>query len=388
MLSCLTLALAALPIGQSPEVAFVQGANRLGMAILQKQVASASGNVMVSPLSIATALALVEAAASGGTRMEIDTLLGWGSSGEAVSRAVPHVTRLLTTAGGERARVTIVNSIWTNQRVEISRNFQAIAQERFGARVASLNFADSKGAASTINTWVSDQTNGKIKRALSGVDANTIAVIVNAVTFKATWSRPFSVERTTPQSFHGLTGGGKEVPMMTNSGSTAYGKSGAAEMLVLNYSAGGYAMAFVLPSEGTPFRQFAANFSAASFEQIRRAVTVQAGTYTIPKWKADCDLKLNNVLYDLGLRTAFDVATADFTAMTRSPMFISEVVHRTYIEVDEKGTEAGAVTAVGGTSGGGPPPTPFKFVADRPFLYFIVHQPTGMICFAGTVTNP
>jgi len=391
MLSSLILLTAMSSPSQTPAgtIRFVNGANDSGLEILAKSYAEKPGNVMVSPLSIALCLAMVESGARGNTQAGIDQVLGWPvGERDAVSRAALPLADTLMNAAGEELRMDIANSVWTNRQIPIRTEFSDLVRDRFRARVTSLDFRDGKASLAAINGWVSQQTRGKIPTILDRIDAGMLMVLVNAVSFKAQWVNQFSTRNTRPLPFTGLDGKPTEVPMMAGGASVRYHKSNTSETVFLPYTAGGYGMAIVLPAKGTDFNRFVDGFDAGVFRQISEAATYERGTYTIPKWTAEFSIDLKRILSGMGMEDAFRATRADFSGMSQMPSHIDFVIHKTFIAVDEYGTEAAAVTATGMRAGSAAPRNPFTFLADRPFMYVIYHQPTGTICFAGTVVKP
>jgi len=386
-----SLLASVLMTAQSPISAsrLVDGTNDSGMTILARSYAERPGNVMVSPLSIAMCLAMVESGARGKTRDGIDQAIGWPvADREGISASVLPVADMLMNAGGDQMRMDIANSVWTNQNIPVDASFADLVRDRFRARVTSLNFGDKVASLNAINGWVSEQTRGKIPTILDDIDAGMLMVLVNAISFKAEWAEQFSPRSTRPLPFTGLDGKTADVPMMSRGGGMRYLERPDSQTIFLPYKAGGYQMAVVLPAKGTDFPKFVAGFDAAKFREIEGAADFERGSVTLPKWKSEFRIELKKILASIGMELAFRPGAADFSGMSKVPSHIDYVIHKTFIAVDETGTEAAAVTATGMRAGSAAPRNPFTFVVDRPFMYVIFHEPSGMICFAGTVVRP
>lgn len=390
-MSLITLSLCAISMSQASQTDFVTGSNKMGMSLLSQSFEQKPGNVMVSPLSIGLCLAMVEAGARGQTQSQMDKVLGIPtSSRDSAVAAIPSLVETLMSAGGEKLRMDIANSVWTNRTIPIEPSFGELVQTRFRARVTSLDFSNPKDALGQINGWVNDQTRGKIPTILDRIDPGMLMVLVNAISFKANWQFPFLERLTSQKSFTYEGGKTGTVPTMLHQASVRYYKDKSVEAVTLPYSAGQYSMIILLPpKENKNLRQFVKDMTAERLMSIYENGTGTTVAYSIPKWKAEFGIEIQEMLKKMGMPDAFDVKKADFSGMSKTPSHIDRVIHKTFIEVDEKGTEAAAVTATTSRAGSAMRPEPPKeFDADRPFMYAIVQQSTGSICFAGVVTNP
>ncbi len=389
-MSLLTLSLCAVAMSQAPTTKFVEGTNQLGMSLLSDAFQAKSGNVMVSPLSIGLCLAMVESGARGQTQVQMDNVMGIPASQRAaVIASIPDTVGTILAAGGEKMRMDIANSVWTNRSISIKESFADLVKDRFRARVTSLDFGNSKDALAQINGWVYDQTRGKIPTILDRIDSGMLMVLVNAISFKANWSVPFLERLTGPKPFTALNGKSKSVPTMFHEARLRYFQDKSVESISLPYNAGQYSMTIFLPPKGKDFRSFVSEMTAERVTTIFNSGSVATVAYAIPKWKSEFEIYLQDILKKKGMTNAFDAKRADFSGMSTVPSYIDFIIHKTFIEVDEKGTEAAAVTATGMRAGSAVRPEPPKeFNADRPFVYVIMQESTGTICFAGTVTNP
>lgn len=239
-----------------------------------------------------------------------------------------------------------------------------------------------------INGWISDNTRGKIKKVIGGLNPQTIIIVANAVYFKAFWSQSFSESATKLLPFTGNDGKTVDVPMMNSQAHVKYLEVPGAQIMTLGYRGGSYSMTFVLPDSRVPLMQFIQQLNGDSLARLMRQRQPTRVKYTIPKWTATFKEDLRNVMSQLGMSDVFLTGVANFSNLSRQQSFINLLQHVTFIEVNEKGTEAAAVTVGGGASGGGPKPEePKIFVANRPFAYFITHDPSGLVCFTGVVNR-
>ena len=390
-MNLITLSLCAISMSQASQTDFVTGSNKMGMSLLSQSFKEKPGNVMVSPLSIGLCLAMVEEGARGQTRTQMDTVLGIPTqTRDSVVAAIPDTVNALMSTGEEKMRMDIANSVWTNRTIEIEPSFSELVQSRFRARVTSLDFSNSKDALGQINGWVNDQTRGKIPTILDRIDPGMLMVLVNAISFKANWQFPFLERLTSQKSFTYQGGKTGTVPTMFHQANVRYYQDKTVEAVTLPYSAGQYSMIILLPpKDNKNLGKFVEDMTAERLMNIYENGLGAPVAYSIPKWKSDFEIELQDMLRKMGMPDAFSAAKADFSGMSKTRSHIDRVIHKTFIEVDEKGTEAAAVTATTMRAGSAMRPEPPKeFTVDRPFMYAIVQRTTGSICFAGVVTNP
>ena len=381
----LVTALACCSVVQSNQALFVTCSNDLGMKVLGPLAVSQPGNVMISPLSISLGVSLVNVGAAGETRRQIEEALGVPSGGGA--EYVAAIRPLMGALNSSKdAEVSVANSIWVNQHLRIRPGYAEFASQNLGAGIDSIDFSSS-GAVDRINKWVRDNTRGMIKKVLSGVSRDTQVVVANAVAFKGFWMESFYDKATKPAPFMNIDGEKKEVPMMQLKGTTRYAESPGVQMLNLRYR-GGFSMSIFLPAAGSDFRRFVGTVRARDLTSLIRIAQPVLVDYTIPKWKSTFEKDIRSDMARLGMSDAFQPDAANFSNLADSRSYINLLLHKTYIDVHEKGTEAAAVTVGGAGSGGGPkPPEPKIFLANRPFLYVITHDASGTMCFLGVVKN-
>lgn len=350
--------------------------------------ASASGpqqtNRTLSPLSVYVALALVWNGTRGETRREIGVLLGLPDGND---EAVAAIAALQGTAHAAAAAETAVaNSLWLNGDMEFEQAFLALAREQFEAEIATMDFGDP-GAVATVNRWVSDHTRGRIDSIISQLDPTMALVLINAVYFKGRWAAPFKAERTSDAPFYAPRGQ-RTCRMMAQRGPFAYANHDTFQIVRLPYE-GGMSMLVLLPDEHDGLADLLASLNPTNWQTWVASLKRREGDVMLPRWTHEYELGLNKSLQALGMRQAFNHAHADLRgiATTTNNLYIDEVRHKTFVDVNEEGTEAAAVTAVMFRAAGFVPDRRFHFVADHPFLYAIVDQ-ADQPWFLGVVAAP
>ncbi len=370
---------------------------RFGFALLSKLVQSDTGkNVFISPTSVSTVLAMTCDGAAGQTRSAMVRTLGLDSMDwQAVNDAY---ALIMTSMGNEDSFVTmlIANSMWANAAFEVRPDFQDDARRFYQAEVDNLNFT-SPESPRTINAWVSRKTGEKIDKIVDDLSPQDALVLVNAVYFNGTWRNTFDTKLTKEKPFFAFDGTVKNVQMMSQSGRYKYLKGENFQAISLPYGTGKFEMTVVLPDSSLRVDRFLLDeVTASTWDAWLSRMRVMNGDIQLPRFKVEGDYTLNEALAALGMSEAFDRSKADFSGMVNLPpdqnAYISQVRHRTYIDVNEKGSEAAAVTSVtiGATSGVARNPNAerFKMIVDRPFLCFLRDGQSGTLLFAGIIMNP
>jgi serine protease inhibitor len=341
-------------------------------------------NVFVSPASVASALAMAGDGAAGETREAMARALELGSlSKEEVNRANAALRKALLEADGE-VDLTIGNSLWARKGAPLKADYIKRAQEYYGAEVRSLDFADAK-AASVINDWVSKATRGKIPQAFKSISPNAAAILMNAVYFKGKWAEPFKKELTKDGPFYLPDGKIRTVPMMAKGGRFAYLKGEKFQAVSLPYGKGRFTLLLFLPDKSSSLPEFYLHLTGASWQQWLSQFQTKMGSVAMPRFKLRFEAELNPVLSALGMGPAFS-SKADFSGIAAN-LFLSQVIHQSFVEVNEEGTEAAAVTKITAATGR-PPKDRFAMVVDRPFFFAICDRQTGALLFLGSVADP
>ena len=372
-----------------PAATVAQSTRAFGVA-LYRQLAGKPGNVFVSPISIAGAFGPVAAGAQGETREAIVRTLRLRGGGELHSE----LGRLLRGLERERqgATVSIANALWVQQGFPIKPPFLSTAREAYGAAAEPLDFARAPAAAAErINAWVSRETRARIPRliAAGSLDRDTRLVVTNAVYFLADWPTAFDTAATTEQPFH-APGAQLTVPLMFRSGRFRYFETEDFQAIDLPYKDERLSMTVFLPRARAGLAQFEQGLSDARLgEWLARLdrEEPQMVQLHLPRLKLEAQYELGSDLAAMGMGIAF-TERADFRGIAEADLLISRVVHKTFIRVDEKGTEAAAATGVLIQVVSARRREPPVFRADRPFFFLIRDKASGAVLFMGRIAAP
>jgi serpin B len=358
-----------------------------------------NGNLVFSPASIETALAMVYAGAAGDTAKEMAVTLHFQLQGDALHQGFNSLDTLLEsrswqggTSNGRTDRVLVktANSLWAEKDLAIEKLFLDTLAKDYGAGVRLVDFQTAaEDARTAINKWVADQTADKITDLIpeGALDGLTRLVLVNAVYLDATWQSPFNKEATHDGSFHTLAGTDVTAPTMEQMSGFSYGKGDGWQAVELPYSHDELAMLVIVPDAGS-FADVEGRLRDGLIDEAVAALTNTGEVdLSLPKFKFRTQSALSDALRALGMRKAFDGGAADFSGITKQQaLSISDVIHEAYIAVDEDGTEAAAATAV--ALAGAMPGEPVKLAVDRPFIFALRDKDTGAVLFLGRVTDP
>jgi serpin B len=311
-----------------------------------------------------------------------------GFSGTSLADANTSYRSLIELLRGLDARVDfrIANSIWYEQSFPVEPAFLQTTSQYFDAAVEPSDFADPS-TVDVINDWVSTSTAGKIDRIIDDIPTDMVMYLINAIYFKGDWTTSFDPEDTRQASFAGL-GGNSIVALMEKTDSVAYADINGTRIVELPYGGGAFAMSVVLPPDGTGINEFVSNISAQQWNGLHEALVRQPVMIWLPKFTLEREYELTDALQTLGMRLAF--GGGDFTPMSASQgleLAISEVKHKTFVDVNEEGTEAAAVTSVGIIRVCACGPEYPIFRADRPFVFVIRERQSGTILFVGKIAR-
>lgn len=346
-------------------------------------------NLFLSPYSVAAALAMTANGATGETLAEMqETLQAQGLSLEQMNRGYQVLTDLLTHSG-EEIKVSIANSLWAREGLSFHEDFLETTQTYYDAEITSLDF-QSDEAADQINDWVNKQTRGKIPSIIEGpIDGNTILFLLNAIYFEANWAKSFREGATEEKPFTLPDGTKKDVPMMVNSGEFQYFEEDGFEAIRLPYKGHRMSMLVFLPGKGSDLKEFTSKLTADQWSQWINAFERANGSIEMPRFQLEYETSLKEILQQMGMQLAFEPLAAHFDNMISlsENVYLKDAKHKAYIEVEEKGTVAAAVTSIeaGVTSA---PAKTFQMIIDRPFFFAIHDRQTDTILFMGTVTAP
>ncbi len=365
-------------------------------------VKDGQGNFIFSPHSISTAFVMTYAGARNNTAVRMAQTLHFNLPGERLHAAFNALDLALNSRGkgekdhaGTDFKLNIVNAAWTQEGYPFLQDFLDILAVHYGAGMYILNFvSDPEGSRQTINNWVAQKTEDKIKELLpqGSIDSITRLVLTNAIYFYGAWAIPFDEDLTVSGNFYLADGDVVTVPMMSFSQRTKGAETLPAVVLdgytavELPYKGKEISMLILVPDRGR-FFEFEQALDANLIDQTIESLTSWDLRLEMPEFKSESEFQLKDTLSRMGMPEAFDPDLADFTGMTTlRELFIQEAYHKGFISVDEKGTEAAAATAVviGLTSA----PTSLTVTIDRPFIYLIRDIRTNAILFIGRVLNP
>ncbi|MGQ9683853.1 MAG: serpin family protein [Anaerolineae bacterium] len=384
----------AASLEQSQVAALVDGNTVFALALYQT-LYDGKANLFCSPYSISQALAMTYAGARGATAQEMAAALRFSLPPEQLHPAFNALDQALASRGegskdeGERFRLRIANALWGQKDFAFQPAFLDLLAENYGAGLRLVDFQRApEPARQTINRWVEEQTEQKIKDLLpeGSIDDLTRLVLSNAIYFNAGWRYPFKKDATQDGAFNMLDGSTVTVPLMQQSEDLAYAAGPNYQLVQLPYVGGELSMVILLPAEGQ-FEAFARGLDAAQLETMLQGVQSAQVTLTLPRFRYESQAQLKDALTRLGMGGAFE-DTADFSGMTgKRDLCIDDVYHKAFVAVDEEGTEAAAAMAVVMrlTSA---PAEQVEMRVDRPFLFLIRDNETGAILFLGHVVNP
>ncbi|MFO7998780.1 MAG: serpin family protein [Bacteroidales bacterium] len=359
---------------------------------LLREVSSAAvdgDNVFLSPLSVSLALAMTLNGAEGETLDGMRQAMRLsGLSREEINEAYRKLMKDLLSVD-PKVVLNIANSIWYRSDFQVQPPFIDVNKDYYDAEVVSLDF-DAPGAVDQINQWVSDKTNELIESIIEEIPAEAVMYLINAIYFKGQWKYEFDKEETMPDSFSLSDGTVVEVPMMRQQASLGYHSHELFTAAELPYGRGNYSMVVLLPNEGKSVDQVIGAMDRQLWEDLTSELdtAVELGV-RFPRFKFAFEQKLKPVLSGMGMGLAFMPFQADFSGINPdAELFINEVFHKAFVEVNEEGTEAAAVTAVevGVTSIG--PGGAIPFWVNRPFVFVIKEKFTNAVIFAGKVMVP
>jgi len=373
----------------------VLGNNEFAMDLYQELCGSLqSDNIFFSPYSISSALGMAYAGARGQTAADMAEALHFRFPVEVLNRAFYSLTEELNSEDfsgaeeGEPFTLTIVNGLWVQDGINLLDDYVSEVTRYYSAAVRNLDFInDPEGSSETINEWIAESTRDRIKDLISPGTLNeeTRVVLTNAVYFNAAWLKPFDERATTDAPFEHADRSTVDVPMMKRTDYFRYASTEGCSAVELDYAAGNASMLIILPDGSiTDFQQ---TFDADKLETVRRRLSSCNVSLSMPRFEFTESIQLRPVLSAMGMGSAF-MESADFSGITGSQdLFISDVLHKAFVKVDETGTEAAAATALimGITA---MPLQPVEMTINRPFMFFIIDNGTGSIVFMGRVMDP
>jgi serine protease inhibitor len=371
------------------EKATLQASNTFGLKLFKEIVGDEpdTSNVFISPLSVSMALGMVLNGAEGETKLAMQrTLELSGLSDQQINESYHNVMALLSDLDPS-VKFQVGNAIFYRQGAPVADSFVDVNQTYFEAAVRALDFSLLQ-SADTINDWVYEHTNGKIKDIVEKpLDSSLVMFLLNAIYFKGDWTRSFDEQYTHDWTFQAPEQQNFICKMMHTEMPAKYYESGTFEVLDLPYGEGNYSMTIFLPTPSVGVDSLLNLLTPEAYHTALNQLETDSVNILLPKFKMEYYVGLKKVLKAMGMSVAFDPDAADFSRMVREGnCFISDARHKTFVDVNERGTEAAAVTIieVGETSAG---PIP-SFIADRPFIFMIRENVSQTILFMGKIARP
>ncbi|MBK6348242.1 MAG: serpin family protein [Bacteroidales bacterium] len=363
----------------------IANSNEFGIDLFRETAVLEEGNLMLSPLSAGTALSMLLNGCNSGTYTQIRDMLGYQDlTMEEINDTYQSLVAQLLTIDPE-INLTLANSVWYRQGFEVKSPFIERLETAYQARTEALDF-NNPSAVNTINGWASDNTNGKIDKVLDNISPDAVMFLMNALYFKGRWTYQFDNSLTSPFRFNPENGDGANVPMMM--GNFPYRKysDNLCTAVELNYGQQNYAMDIIVPngSLSSYLQQFTGDSWLAITAGLDAITNPLTAEIVIPKFKFEYEKYLNDQLQALGMTDAFNPELADLTGISDEDIFVSFVKQNTFVDVNEEGTEAAAVTTIGIEVTSAPEPV----VVDKPFIFAIRERLSNTLLFIGKVEMP
>lgn len=362
----------------------VNGSNQFALE-LYSRIDDEESNIFFSPWSISVALAMTYEGARGCTADEMESIFHFPSNytlrRDSFEGMIDHINKK-----NEGYELNTANAIWAQYDHQLLSDYSKVIRKHYAGKITNLDFVNSlEESRGTINEYIEERTNGKIKDLIGpgNIDPTTRLVLTNAIYFKGNWEQQFDKSKTRDGDFRKNDNEIVQVPMMSVTGKFNHGYKKGLQVIELPYQGNELSMFILLPNAGG-IESLEKSLDIENLTNWTKGLREEELIVNIPKFKFVSDYSLSNVLKDMGMPTAFS-GQADFSGIDGTEtLFIGDVIHQAYVDVNEEGTEAAAATGVTCMYKGSPP----IFSADRPFIFMIQHQETGTILFLGRVMNP
>ncbi|MFV0331990.1 MAG: serpin family protein [Dysgonomonas sp.] len=342
-------------------------------------------NLFISPLSVDMALGMTWNGAAGETKTEMQAALrNQGYTAEDINEYAKTLREALINADPS-TKLAIANSIWTRSGFNVEQAFIDVNKTNYNAEVKALDFS-SPNAVKEINNWCATNTNNKIPTILDEIPSSTIMYLINAIYFKGIWKYQFDKKNTQDLPFTKENGITQNVKMMSQTENLGYTADENARYLEMPYGNKAFSMIIALPQPEKDINSIIQNISSDSWDNATKNMQVRSINLQLPRFKVECEYYMEkDILPDMGMKLAFSRSLADFTGINKDgDLYISLVKHKTFVEVNEEGTEAAAVTVVGIDYTSGPSQS-INFSVNQPFLFAIKENSTGAILFIGKI---
>ena len=376
--------------GQADYEKIVSANNGLGFKWFSEAQPNKDGNIFISPTSLFMALAMVQNGADGVTKAEIAKVLQTeGMDVNETNQANASLMNLFHSKS-DQIQLHVANSIWLNENYHFQTEFAENTKNYFNAEIKEIDIQDAQ-SPDMINRWVKERTNGKIEEMVdSPLDPDLVSMLINAIYFKGNWKYEFDKSQTEERPFYLEDGTTKNIPLMTLHEKLAYSENEYYQAVSLPYGKKNeMSMEVFLPRENISLDEFKSMLTSENWQKWDSQFQEKEGTLWLPKFKLEYEETLNDILKKLGMTTAF-AKGADFSKMIQEddPLWISRVKQKTYLDVNEKGTEAAAATSVEVVTESFNMEGPFRMEVNRPFFIAIVEHTSETILFMGAISNP
>lgn len=387
----LLMVMATVSIAQPCSTPSLHTANNKFAFDIYNKLQKGSSPVFFSPYSIYSALNMTAEGARGITATEMQQTLHSAGNVDCIRQDIQKSQEQFNSMQATGDSIKTANAIWLQEGFLVQPEFTGLVTDAYKAGIKTVNFSlDPEKGRLAINKWTADQTNNRIRELLvkAVVNSGTRLVLVNTIWFKGKWADPFKKESTSDNLFYS----GKDsvkVPFMNNTTKVKYGENELAQLIELPYQSNKLSMFVILPAKGRE-AEFEKSFNDEKFRDWSDSMRMEKTSILLPKFKMECSFQLGDMLQSLGMKSAFSLA-ADFSGICKAPVRISAVVHKSFIEVDEAGTEAAAATAVVMVRSVSlpKPVVPKKiFWANRPFIFLLCDQESKTILFMGKLNKP
>lgn len=356
---------------------------------LYVQLAQTDGNLVFSPFGVSMALAMTAAGADGNTLAEMRQTLAIQQADAEYHAAFSSLSAQIEQgARNDGVALQIRNSLWLDRELCILSSYRSIVEQTYRAKLFMVDFANAAEVAGQINNWADKATSGRLTRIVAAdqFSRDTRLLLLNTVFFKGTWRHRFSRGNTRPETFHVSPTRSVPVPMMHQTMMAGYLAESVISVLELPYARGGFSMVLLLPARKDGLRELETSLTVAQVEALLQRLARIEVDVRIPRFTIRSEFPLDAILHTMGMRDAFTPAANFARISSDRKLHVSTVRHSAGIEVDEEGTTAWAGTTVHMMEG--PPHVPPVFLADHPFLFFILEQSSGTILFMGRVVEP
>lgn len=361
----------------------VENSNEFAWKFFKEVSKGEQQDVFVSPLSVTYALGMLANGAVGDTQKEILEGLEFRSGKVDDINSLCHQLMMESPKLDKSTKVSIANAVVANKSKPLQPDFKNVVEKQYQALVTNQDFS-SPATLSFINLWASELTHGMVPQLLDRVHPDAVTYLLNALYFKGIWYRQFDKKRTQQESFTQADGKKLSVKMMHQKERFFAAENDNYQTVVLPYGNGSYEMVVLLPREGKDLSSLLQTMDAKKWKDNLKNTYSSEVDLKLPRFTSAYTRELNDVLKLLGMNTMFERGKADLTKMSKAKAFVSMVLQKAKIEVDEEGSKAAAVTVVETLDAAAPPSRPIMFHANRPFMYAIVEHSTGTIFFMGT----